>query len=98
MGVNFCGYRIFPTHKLLRNSSKKKIKRNIKKWNKSFRANTLDLEKTMRRLNSWVGHSSHSNSYNLQQKVLNKCEFLLNDKAYNNFEKNLLENFSKPSV
>lgn len=24
MGVNFCGYRIFHTHRLLRNSSKKK--------------------------------------------------------------------------
>ncbi len=27
MGVNFCGYRIFTTHRLLRLSSKKKIKK-----------------------------------------------------------------------
>ena len=33
MGVNFCGYRIFTTHRLLRLASKKKIKKNIKKWN-----------------------------------------------------------------
>ena len=36
MGVNFCGYRIFTTHKLLRTNSKKKIYRNVKKWNKQF--------------------------------------------------------------
>ena len=27
MGVNFCGYRIYETHKLLRERSKKKIKK-----------------------------------------------------------------------
>lgn len=29
MGVNFCGYRIYETHRLLRVDSKKKIKRKI---------------------------------------------------------------------
>mgnify|MGYP004520183815 CR=1 FL=1 len=97
MGVNFCGYRIFSTHKLLRNSSKKKIKRHVKKWNKSYKANSLDFDKTMLRLNSWLGHSSHSNSYNLQQKILAKCDFLLNDKAYDKFEKNILDDLSNLS-
>lgn len=36
MGVNFCGYRIFTTHKLLRTNSKKKIKRNVQIWNKNI--------------------------------------------------------------
>lgn len=36
MGVNFCGYRIFTTHRLLRTSSKKKIKKSIKKWNYQY--------------------------------------------------------------
>lgn len=36
MGVNFCGYRIFTTHRLLRLSSKKKIKRNVKRWNRKY--------------------------------------------------------------
>ena len=30
MGVNFCGYRTFTTHRLLRVSSKTKIKNNVK--------------------------------------------------------------------
>ena len=30
MGVNFCGYRIFTTHRLLRISSKKKVQKNVK--------------------------------------------------------------------
>lgn len=76
MGVNFCGYRIFTTHKLLRTNSKKKIKRNVKKWNKAFYNKTLNISSTMQSLNSWLGHSSHCNSYKLQRKIINKCNFL----------------------
>lgn len=76
MGVNFCGYRIFTTHKLLRLNSKKKIKKNVKHWNKLYENGTLDIPKTILSLNSWLGHSSHCNSYKLQNKIINNCEFL----------------------
>ena len=76
MGVNFCGYRIFTTHRLLRTNSKKKMKRNVKHWNKKYINGTLDILTTMQSINSWLGHSNHCNSYKLQQKVLNSCEFL----------------------
>ncbi len=79
MGVNFCGYRIFTTHRLLRTNSKKKIKKNVKKWNTAYSKGTLDIPHTIQSLNSWLGHSSHCQSYKLQQKVLNHCHFLYLD-------------------
>lgn len=91
MGVNFCGYRIFPTHMLLRNSSKKKIHRNVKKWNKKYQEHTLDVAHTMQQFNSWRGHADHCNSYNLKNKMMQKCDFLLNDRAYEHIYNNLLE-------
>lgn len=36
MGINFCGFRIFETHRLLRNRCKKKIKKNINLWNRLY--------------------------------------------------------------
>lgn len=33
-GLNFCGYKIWPTHRLLRSNSKKKIKRKVATFNK----------------------------------------------------------------
>lgn len=75
-GVNFCGYRIFLTHRLLRLNSKKKIKKNVKKWNKQHEQGTLDINHTLQSINSWVGHASHCNSYKLRQKILNSCKFL----------------------
>ena len=91
MGVNFCGYRIFTTHKLLRTSSKKKIKKNVKIWNKQHENHTLNYYYALQSLNSWIGHSSHCNSYLLQKKILNSCNFLLNNNFYATIEKNLLD-------
>ena len=96
MGVNFCGYCIFTTHRLLRVNSKKKIKRKVKSWNKEYHNHTLDLEKTMQSLNSWLGHSSHCNSYQLQQKILNKCEFLFNNQIHQNTEQELIYLLENP--
>ena len=103
MGVNFCGYRIFTTHRLLRTNSKKKIKNNVKKWNKKYVKGTLDITYAMQSLNSWIGHSSHCNSYKLKQKILNKCDFLYSDSSYlNSIDEqrliDLIENQSKTDI
>lgn len=90
MGVNFCGYRIYTTHRLLRKSSKTKIKNQIKKWNTLYEKKELDIPKTLLSINSWLGHSMHCNSYHLQQKMLNKCNFLYTDSTYKQIEKNIL--------
>lgn len=94
MGVNFCGYRIFPTHRLLRTSSKKKIKRKIKKWNQQYAKNILDYTYTLQSINSWLGHCSHCNSYLLKQKILQSCDFLLSAHSYQEIEKNILFDMS----
>ena len=98
MGVNFCGYRTFVTHRLLRLDSKKKIKKKVKKWNKKFANNKLDIENVTFSMNSWLGHIKHCNSYTLKKKIINKCDFYVNDSFYNKIETNLIndiENFKK---
>lgn len=54
MGVNFCGYRTFTTNRLLRVSSKTKIKNNVKKWNKLWHLNKLDTKQAIMSINSWL--------------------------------------------
>ncbi len=95
MGVNFCGYRIFTTHRLLRLNSKKKIKKSVKHWNYLYKTHQLNVFYTLQSMNSWIGHSSHCNCYKLQNKILNSCDFLFNDKAYEEIEKNLIELIEK---
>lgn len=76
MGVDFCGYRTFPTHRLLRTNSKKKIKRKVKKWNYLYHKKKLDFPKALQSLNAWNGHASHCNSYTLSQKIYDSCDFI----------------------
>lgn len=75
MGVNFCGYRIFTTHKLIRKSSKTKIKNKIKKWNKLYKKQNINFKELQMQFTSWLGHAKHSNSYNLIKYLIQKGEF-----------------------
>lgn len=75
MGVDFCGYRIFETHLLLRKRSKKKINKNIRKWNKNYCFSDFDYNKVIAQFNSWLGHSKHCCSFNLRRKTFDKILF-----------------------
>lgn len=73
-GCDFCGYRVFETHKLCRKRFKKKFKKNIRVWNKLYDENKLDLTKMNMSLNSFLSHLSHSNSYNYINKYIKEIK------------------------
>jgi RNA-directed DNA polymerase len=79
-GVNSIGYKTYITHKLLRNSCKKKIKRKISKIPKLIKENKLSVERAELMLNSWRGHAIRANSYNFIQSLAKKYAFLDMDK------------------
>ncbi|MFU2048899.1 reverse transcriptase domain-containing protein [Bordetella hinzii] len=59
-GINFLGYRIWPTHKLLRKSSVKRAKRKVANFIKHGEDESLQ-----RFLASWSGHAQWADTYNL---------------------------------
>lgn len=61
-GVNFLGYRIWPTHKLLRKDSVRKAKRKVKFYTENDMPEELALFKA-----SFLGHAKWADSYNLIQ-------------------------------
>lgn len=63
-GVNFCGYRIWPTHKLLRRRSVADAKRKIARYTRAG-----DTESLTKFLASWKGHAQWANSYNLLTRL-----------------------------
>ena len=74
-GINFCGFRIWKTHRLLREQSKKKMKRKLKKFEKLYSEDRKELDYILACINSWLGHAKHCNSYNLVNKMFK--EFVL---------------------
>jgi len=69
-GIDFLGYRIWVTHRLLRKSSKKRMKRKLRVYQVLYNKNRIDLNRITSSLMSWLGHTSHCNSYNLRKKIL----------------------------
>ena len=75
LGVDFCGFITYETHRKVRKRSKKAMRKKIKHWNKAYRKGNLDVESVRTSWNSWLGHISHANSYNLMKKYRDKMEF-----------------------
>ncbi len=66
-GVNFLGYRIWPTHKLLRKDSVQRAKRKIKAM--QARGDTQSLEKFW---SAWYGHATWADTQNLLKDMEHK--------------------------
>lgn len=63
-GVNFLGYRIWPTHKLLRRDSVTRARRKIR----AYRA-AGDHARLEKFLGAWTGHASWADSHNLLKSL-----------------------------
>jgi RNA-directed DNA polymerase len=79
-GVNTVGFKIHPTHRLLRNDSKKKVKRKVKKMKRLIGEGYLNIKKAEQMLNSWKGHADNGDSYNFIKKLLSKNDHIYLDK------------------
>lgn len=75
-GVNSIGFKIFPTHRLLRNDSKKKIKWKCKAIPNLIKNKNVKTIKIEQILNSWLGHAKHGNNYNFIKTLLSKYDYL----------------------
>jgi len=78
-GVNALGYKIYRTHMLLRNESKKRIKRKLKKMENLIEIGKMRPEKAEQMLNSWKGHADYSCSYNFINSLLEKHDYIKMD-------------------
>jgi retron-type reverse transcriptase len=58
-GIDFCGYRIWPTHVKPRKSTVKRAKKRLKKMALQYRTNPAILEHAKASLNSFLGYVKH---------------------------------------
>ena len=82
VGIDFLGYYIKPSHILVRKNIISRFK------NKLRYSKSIDIKKLLATINSYFGHFSHANSYNLRRHLCRNLlgdfkEKLLSDKGYN---------------
>lgn len=75
-GVNAIGFKIYTTHKLLRNDSKRKIKRKLNAMPYLISQGRMTIEKAEQMLNSWLGHAEYGDSHNFIKSLLAKHDFI----------------------
>lgn len=75
-GVNSIGFKICTTHRLLRNDSKKKIKRKAKRMRRLVRDKLMEKEKAEQILNSWLGHAKNGSSHNFIQSLIARNDYI----------------------
>lgn len=71
-GTLYLGYRIFPTHILVRKDTVYRYTRKFKNKLKAYKRGELSKEKLIQSWNAWQGHIAHADNYNLQKLILKK--------------------------
>lgn len=90
-GVNAIGYKIYPTHMLLRDMSKKKIKRKVKAMQFLIISECMTIETAEQMLNSWKGHANYANSFNFISYLMERFPYIyMNDKNVLKIDENML--------
>lgn len=74
-GIEFVGYRIWPTHVVLRKRTTLHIKRSLRKIMDQYHDYEITMEDAFASLQSYLGMFCHCDSHSLQEKILE--EFVL---------------------
>jgi len=68
-GVDFCGYRIWSTHRLLRKRSVKRMRKKLKVFKRKYETGEMSFQEINCSIQSWLGHAKHADTYRLRRKM-----------------------------
>lgn len=74
-GMDFLGYRVFPTHRRLRRDNVVRAYRRAWRMRREFAEWQTDVSAVRQRLCSWLGHAGHADSHGLRTALLAKAVF-----------------------
>ena len=69
-GIDFLGYQVFTTYKLLRKSTVKRFMKRTRVYQKRLKKGVLSQEKFNNSLQSWMAYAKFGNSWRLRKKLL----------------------------
>ncbi|MGB3942518.1 MAG: RNA-directed DNA polymerase [Candidatus Manganitrophaceae bacterium] len=69
VGADHLGYRVFPTHRLLRKDTSMRFDRKLRRMGKFYRDGLISWGEINSRVQSWLGHAKHADTYGLRKKL-----------------------------
>lgn len=74
-GIDFLGYRIFPTIRRMRRVTVRRFTRRLRRLRESHRAGRISIQQVSQSVQSWVAHCHHAQSYRLRSAILSQIPF-----------------------
>lgn len=69
VGLDFCGFVLFPTHRRIRRSSIRRFVRCFRAQREAYRVGKLSLEKMTMSVRCWVAHAAHGDTWRLRSRL-----------------------------
>ena len=69
VGIDFCGFRIYPTHRRLRRSSVRRFVRRFRYQRAAYQRGELTLEEMTTSVRSWIAHTEHGDTWRLRRRL-----------------------------
>lgn len=73
--LDFVGYRLYPTHRLLRRDSIKRIKTSLRRLRREYAAGRISLDDIRPVIHSWIAHAERADTHGLRKAVLGGVGF-----------------------
>jgi retron-type reverse transcriptase len=74
-GIEFVGYRLWPTHRKLKRGTAKKIKKRLGYFKKAYSRGYITLNGIKPSMQSYLGIMEHFNSYHFRIKIFSNLKF-----------------------
>jgi hypothetical protein len=74
-GVTFLGWRIFPGHARLVRPNVARFRRRMRAMQSSFAQGRLTWEDLHQRIQAWIAHAAHGNTWKLRERLLDDFSF-----------------------
>ena len=75
IGANFVGFRVFPKLIRVRNDNLRRARWRLRKMVDEYREGNIEAEKVKQRLQSWIAHLEHGDTFQLRQNIFTNLVF-----------------------
>jgi retron-type reverse transcriptase len=69
VGLDFCGFRLYPTHRRLRRSSIRRFVQRFRNQRVAYQQGELALADLHTSVRSWIAHAAHGDTWRLRQRL-----------------------------
>jgi len=75
LGVEFVGFRVFPTHRRLRRQNVHRAFRRMEDLQEAYLAGDIPLDRVSASVQSWIAHSRYASTYGLRRQLFRRFIF-----------------------